>query len=365
MSSQARSPLTSAAGYSLIELLISMGIFTVIMGATLGGLSDVMKGNQTVLMIAGMNNSVRTGLDFVVRDMLQVGSGLPAGHSIAIASGAGSTPVRIPGPPTTNITAEAGAVTLPAIYPLPGRGPTINGVSTDVVMMLMADNAFLEVLVSATSATTVTVAAGPVLDTGPDRVVAGQLMMISKGSMSVLVQVTTVNYAGSVLTFANGDSLNLNQSGAAAGTLAAMNAVAPVNSAASLRVSRVRMVTYYLDATTVADHPRLVRRANNGSPTTFDNTSGTAVGMDIVNLQLTYDISNGTGNPGNVEMVAADLTTSGACAPNACGVTQIRKVNIALTGQTQTKVPPRMQFMKNTLESQVSLRGMAFVDRYR
>ena len=87
--------------------------------------------------------------------------------------------------------------------------------------------------------------------------------------------------------------------------------------------------------------------------------------MDIVNLQLTYDISNGTGNPGNVEMVAADLATSGACAPNACGVTQIRKVNIALTGQTQTKVPPHMQFMKNTLESQVSLRGMAFVDRYR
>ena len=54
-------------------------------------------------------------------------------------------------------------------------------------------------------------------------------------------------------------------------------------------------------------HPRLVRRVNNGHPTTFDNDLGTAVALDAVDLQFAYDISNGTGNPGDVEMVAADL----------------------------------------------------------
>ena len=77
------------------------------------------------------------------------------------------------------------------------------------------------------------------------------------------------------------------------------------------------MITYYLDATTDPIHPRLVRRVNNGHPTTFDNTLGTAVALDAIDLQFAYDISNGAGNPGDVEMVAADLTGTGACTPNA------------------------------------------------
>jgi hypothetical protein len=127
------------------------------------------------------------------------------------------------------------------------------------------------------------------------------------------------------------------------------------------------MITYYLDATTDPRHPRLVRRINNGHPTTFNNSLGTAVAMDVDNLQFSYDISNGTNNPGNVKMVAADLGTTppGACSPVACAATQIRKVNIALSGRSRSignnnrGVP-----LRNTLQSQVALRGMAFVDRY-
>ena len=52
--------------------------------------------------------------------------------------------------------------------------------------------------------------------------------------------------------------------------------------------------------------------------------------IDAVDLQFTYDISNGAGNPGGVEMAADDLSTSGACAPAACAETQIRKVNMML-----------------------------------
>lgn len=360
-----RPRLRSDSGYSLVEMLVSMGIFTTIMGATLAGLSNITRSNDTVLQLASMNNSVRTGMDYIIRDLLQVGSGLPSSHAITIPGGNGALSVRIPGPPGTNFQTPAGQLTLPAVYPMPGQGPTIDSVPTDVVMTLMADNAFLDIGITATTATTVTVANGPVLDTGPDRVIAGQLMMISKGSHNTLLQVTSVDYNARTLTFADGDSLRLNQSGAETGTLAALNAEAPANNPASLRVSRIRMITYYLDNTTVPTHPRLVRRVNNGSPTTFDNNSGTAMAMDAVNLQFTYDISNGTGNPGGVEMTTADVGGAGACTPNPCAMTQIRKVNVALTGQTPNKVQPTFKFMKNTLESQVSLRGMAFVDRYR
>jgi hypothetical protein len=65
-------------------------------------------------------------------------------------------------------------------------------------------------------------------------------------------------------------------------------------------------------------------------------------------------------------MLATDLLPGGACDLVACAATQIRKVNVALTGRirnvgnNQSRLP-----MRNTLQSQVALRGMAFVDRYR
>jgi len=366
-----RTHLAGTAGYSLIELIVSMGLLTVIMGATLGGLSSIMKGNEIVMAVATMNNAVRAGLDLIVRDLLQVGSGLPASHAVSIPNGDDSERVRIPGPVGTAFTTAVSDVTLPAVIPLAGQGPTIDGVATDVLSVLMADNAFLNIGLTALTNSSVTVAAGPTLDSGPDRVTAGQLMLISKGSVNTLVQVTDVDIPNRILTFAVGDSLNLNQTEAEAGTLTALNAeepanaTEPVNAALATNISRIRMITYYIDTATVPDHPRLVRRINNGDAEVFDNTAGTAVASDVVNLQFAFDISNGTGNPGNVAMTDTDMTTGGACSPAACGRTQIRKVNVLLTSRAPDQIAARTNNISNTLQSQVSLRSMAFVDRYR
>lgn len=361
----------STAGFSLIEVLVSMGILTLVVGGALAGMSNIMQSNDVVLQTAAMNNALRTGADLMIRDMLQVGSGLPSGHTVTIPNGTGATQVRLPGPPGTNFLTASGSASIGAVIPRPGSGPTINGIATDVVTMLMADNTFLNVPLSAVTSTTVdlqTVGNGGPADiaSGPDRVSPGQLMMISKGSLTTLVQVTAVNTSTRRLTFANGDSLNLNQSTAAAGNLTALNAAAPANTPSSTNITRIRMISYYLDATTDPRHPRLSRRINNGHPTTFNNSLGTAVALDIENLQLSYDISNGTNNPGNVKMAAADLTTGGACNPVACAATQIRKINIALSGRNR-KIGDNAKSLplRNTLQSQVALRGMAFVDRYR
>ncbi|MGE3179727.1 MAG: type II secretion system protein J [Vicinamibacterales bacterium] len=352
-------------GYSLIELIVSMGLMTVVMAATLGGLSDATKANDAVLNVTGMNSAIRAGMDLLVRDMLQVGSGLPPGHVIDVPSGAGATPILLPGPPGSAFTLPAGSTDIPAVLPLPGAGPTIGGVATDVLITLTADNTFLNMALSAMTDTTVDIAAGPDLATGPDRVVPGQLMMLQKGSVTTLVQVTHVDLPNRRLTFADGDSLNLNQSAAAAGNLTALNAAEPANTASAANISRVRMVSYYIDADTDPQHPRLVRRINNGHQTTFDNTLGNAVGMDIENLQFSFDLVDGIGNPANVRMDAADRAGTGRCAPELCVETQIRKVNIALTGRSQNAVNSTSRMFRNTLSSQVSFRGMAFVDEYR
>ncbi len=367
MRTDIRPGLTANAGYSLVELMIAMGIFTVIMGATMSGLASVMKGNELVMAVSSMNNSARAGMDLMVRDLLQVGSGLPSSHAVTIPNGNGAEQIRIPGPPgMAAFQTEAGDLVLPALMPRSGQGPTINGVATDVLSVLMADNAFLDVGLTAVSDNQVTVAAGPDLGDGPDRVIPGQLMLISKGSFNTLVQVTDLDANARTLTFADGDSLRLNQSATAAnGTLAALNAEAPVDDASATRISRMRLITYYLDDTVDSAHPRLVRRVNNGDAVQFDNTLGTAVVMDAIDLQFTYDISNGSGNPGGVEMSALDLGVGGSCAPSACAETQIRKVNVRLQSRTPNPQSLSTNFLTNTLASQVSLRAMAFVDRYR
>jgi hypothetical protein len=360
-----RASLLSEAGYSLAEFVTAMGIMTVVMGATMGGLAEIVKGNDTVLQMTGMNNSIRAGMDLIVRDLLQVGSGLPPGHTVNIPNGTGSLRVRIPGPPSSTFLTPIGAATIAAVIPGAGAGHIVDGVATDTLTILMADNTFVNVGTTAVTGTSVTVAPGPVLGAGADRVVPGQLMMVMKGSFTTLVQVTAVNTVTRVLTFASGDSLRLNQPAAAAGTLAALNAAAPANSPANTNISRVRMISYYVDGETDPKHPRLVRRVNNGHPTSFDNNSGTAVALDIENFQLTYDISNGTGNPGGVEMTDPDQTIVGTCSPAPCAATQVRKVNVLLTGRSTNGANTTTRVLRNTLQSQVSLRGMAFVDEYK
>lgn len=376
MQTTTRPRLTGHAGFSLTEMLVAMAITTIIMSATMVGLADVMKSNDLVITIAQMNNTLRTGADLMIRDFLQAGSGLPGSHAAVIPSGTGSVAVRIPGPPGTAWTMPSGSLVMPAVMPRAGGGPTINGVATDALTVLMADNAFLEIPLTAITDTSATVRAttlgsNPVaidIQNGPDRVVAGQLMLVKKNSWNTLVQVTAVNYTTRVLTFAINDSLRLNQTAADNGNLKALNEEAPTYSAANTSLSRIRMVTYYLDNVTQPQHPRLVRRVNNGDAATFDNTTiqGSAVAIDVYDLQFTYDINNGTGNPSGVQMTATDMGTGGACSPNACGETQIRKVNLRLTARASNQqVSGVNRFMQNVVESQVSLRAMAFVDRYQ
>jgi prepilin-type N-terminal cleavage/methylation domain-containing protein len=373
-----RAGRSGTAGFSMIELLVAMAISVMVLGAATIAMQQGQRLNETVLVVSGMNNTLRIGMDMIVRDLLQVGSGLPTGHAILTASGANSTPINMPGPPGTAFTSAAGATNIDSVNPGAGLGPVIYGTPTDVLTVLTADNNFINTPLTAITNTTIDVATtdpatGLAINiaTGPDRVLPGHLLLLEKGAVTTLVEVTSVDTAARRISFANGDALNLNQTGAAAGNVPALRAAAPPDVLPALpatqiiptAATRVRMITYYLDNRD-ALHPRLVRRINNGSATTFDNTSGVAVSMEIENLQFTYDIADGITNPSFLKFNAADLAGTGACSPNPCNVNQIRKINVMLTSHSKQAVQLGGQRYRNTLNSQVSLRGMAFIDEY-
>jgi type II secretory pathway pseudopilin PulG len=370
-------PASGESGFSLIELLISTGIMTLIMGVTMNAMMQAMRANEMATMLTSMNANLRTGMDLIVRDLLQTGQDLPVGRVIMIPSGAGAATIKLPGPPSTSFDVPAGTTELSAVIPGPGAGHTVNGRATDIITILASDSSFSNVDLDNLSDTTMQVklpCVAPavcnginVTDGGADDLVAGQLIMLVKGSLSTLVQITGLS--GQTATFANGDSLGLNQA-TADGSLRALNLSAPslTTSPAAARdqtqASRIRMITYYIDATTNPRRPALVRRMNNGHPTQFDNNLGTVVAFDVENMIISYDIANGATNPANVRMIAADLTAGGACAPDPCSPNQIRKVNVTLTGRSNARFRTTQSYLHNALSSQISLRSLSFVDKY-
>ena len=71
-------------GFTLVELLVTMAITTVILGATMAAMTDAIKATESATQITDMNNGLRTAMDLMVRDMLQVGQGLPGGRAILV-----------------------------------------------------------------------------------------------------------------------------------------------------------------------------------------------------------------------------------------------------------------------------------------
>jgi type II secretory pathway pseudopilin PulG len=356
----------SEGGFSLAELLVSLAITLIILGLTFSVMVAAQRSSEAARGVTTMNASLRMAMDLVVRDFIQVGPGLPAGKVISVPSGPGALPVRRPGPPGTTLT-FGDTTSLSAVTPGPGLGPSVNGVTTDLITTLYADPAFDNVPLAALGASSMTVvSAVNITDGGANDVRVGDLIMLVKGAATTLLSVTSVS--GQVVTFGTDDALRLNQydaSLAMLGTLDRLRAMAPPDviplppaaQEIPTRATRVRMVTYYLDTAADPQTPRLMRRIGAGTPR--------AVAFAIENLQYTYDLADGVTNPANVRMTATDLGGGGACSPSPCSPNQIRKVNVFLAGRSRARFAPSGDFFRNTLVSQVSLRNLAFVDRYR
>lgn len=370
----------SRGGFSVLELIITMAIFSMVMGGVFASMTSALRANEAVKLTTQMNNNLRVAMDLVVRDLTQVGQGLPLGRVVGIPTGPGALPVRRPGPfdpvgaPDTIVEQfDPALVALSAVTAGPGMGPVVETLPTDLITTLSADNAFEDIELVDLTATSMTVSPDVVIgddpDAGGDNIRVGDLIMFTKQSHSTLKYVTAIDEDNTVL-FENGDPLNLNQVGAAViGTLAHYTAEAPADVAACppaprpctfmvvpTRATRIRMISYYIEAPENGPGFRLMRRINA--------RPATAVATSLEGFTVTYDVVDDLANPVNVAMNDADLDGSGMCAPVACSTDQVRKVNIWLRGRSANRHQQTGQFFRNTLASQVSLRSLALVDRY-
>ncbi len=330
-------------GFSLMEMMFSTLLTLVVLATSLGGLTDGLRMHENASLSSEMHHNTRSAMNELTRDFLQAGQGVPTG-GIPIPNGAGATAIVRPGPGSLQF--DSSWATLPAVASGNALGPDLQGRQTDLVTILYADTTLdldaSPLAVIAGNGGSMTVDAGTDITLSGNALAPGDLIMFSNAMGHALQMITSVS-GGQTVSFATSDSMNLNQPGAPGGSITQIQD--GPSSYPPTTATRVRMLTYYIDDT-VADSPRLMRVLNDGTPR--------PIAMEIEDLQLTYDLVDGSSNPAGVDAPVA---------PNS--EHQIRKANLSIQARSYKVHQITNQYQRHLLTSQVSLRSLSFYDRYQ
>jgi prepilin-type N-terminal cleavage/methylation domain-containing protein len=379
-------------GFSLIELMVSMAIVVSVVGIATGALMQAQKATTAVAYEANTQENLRAGMHFMVRDLMQAGEGIPQG-GISIPHGATSA-INRPGTAGKFLNTYT---TMPAITPgyqagqfatalNPITGATLTGVATDIINIIYADNIlqdgagnYLYSFPVIQPAPSTPICAGVIAPTGASVTLAagcfnmataitnpitvGNLVMFHNQNGTALEYVTSV--AGQTIGFAGGDPAGLNQTGLAFGTVANLATTPGVFPPTT--VTRVWMVSYYIDATNVQD-PQLIRQVNYpGFPAAAPQNPPQAIADDIENLAFSYAITSSTDPAGTYPTNPFANGSGNASQPILPDTpAQIRAANVFLAGrseQTYTALDAP-QYLRNNLSTQVSIRSLSFANQF-
>jgi hypothetical protein len=324
-------------------------------------------------------------MNYMTKDLIEAGEGLPQG-GIPIPNTATAlnpapalaSAVNRPGPIGGPATFPPSFLTLPAITDGFQQGPqavtpnpnvpgaVLLGTKTDFITLVYVDNTIIDKVHNTTlsSLPIFLAASGPnpgcpagsldptgltaifdatciTLPTGNTAITPGDLIMFQNANGATLQTVTAVN--GQTLTFAGGgagDAFALNGTGKPSGTI--INIRNADGTFPPTTASRIWMITYYLN-TTNQQRPLLMRQVNF--------RPATPVAEVIEDLSISYDINSGPPNTNTVEPTYS---------PNA-----IRKVNLSLAARADNAYSQNKQYFRNNLQTQVSVRSLAFFNSFQ
>ena len=374
------------SGFTLIEVMVAIAVTAIAIAAGVLLFRNSIKANSNVTQTSDMTDNMRAGLNLIVQDLIQTGTGIPTG-GVSIpntpdAAGC-NTGGRVNRPPAVlNLTfdgpnaANVGCnVILPAIEPGNGLGPTVtspdgtSGPRTDIITLMYADNTLA---MDAKPINGPGCPGGSIAPTGSSitfdpacvtigaagiPVNTGDLLMIYNANNPNGILQTVTSVAGQTLDFDVGDAFHLNQrhNSEAAGTikqLQNLTAGVPNGTYPATSCTRIWMITYYLDIGTDPRHPRLMREVNFNAPQPVAET--------FENLQFTFNLADGT-TPAPVNQPAVPIVP----APSGDNENQIRSVNIYLGARTSSTAAASGNYGRTNLATQVALRSMAYFNTYK
>jgi prepilin-type N-terminal cleavage/methylation domain-containing protein len=345
-------------GFTLIELVVSTAIVLVVLAGAMSAFKGAIDLNQAGTLVADSTQNLRAATNLMLRDLMQAGRGIPTG-GLPIPSGAGAAAINRPGPPATAYTFDnLNFTTLPAVIAGPGLGPPIDGQPTDVITVLMTDPTLPPLTLNVTPAvagqamlapdgSSLNVGASISWITNPTAgVKAGDLIMFANAFGNAIQTVTNADAAG-VVSFDANDWFQFNQRAAIQGSISQIIAATIPQTTAA----RVLMITYYVDSVATPGAPRLARRVNAGP--------GQALAGAVEDLEISFDLVDGVANPVGQKIVP--VTIGGVLyTPN-----QIRKINLHVGVRSEERSLRTQDYVRNHLTTVVSVRNLAYVDRYK
>ncbi len=375
-------------GFSLLEMVVAMGLGTIVLAAAVQLYSQGVSATWTVSQRAEMQQDFRAASNMLTKDLSLAGAGLGNGAAIALPSAA--TPVYgCDQTPKCYINGAAASYpkqgTTPYLYGLlPGynAGPTISTPPgpTDTVTVVYTDTSFYLNCYNATvTAKSVVTFAPPPSPTAwptpgcvptttpattPQNVndavaglAIGDLVLMTLNGTQIVGEVTgpvttavasasnTFTTAGStmyVVPFANLDVLKMNQT-----TGTGLNS-APLNSTGTSPV-RLEVITYYVDATT--SPARLMRQVSGHSPM--------PLAENVVFLKFSYDLFNDS-----TSTVVTNSTNAGATLSPALYPNQITKINVLHMAIDSSMKGAQGGYLGLDLETSVSARNLTYTNQY-
>lgn len=310
-------------GFSLIEMMIALAVGLVVIGAAVEIFSRGLDATWMVSQRAEMQQDGRAAADLLTKDIslagagLQTGIGLASGTAISPKFGCDQTTCYVNNGAGINYPAAAGIPTIYGIMPGYQRGRIIDATKgpTDAITIVYADTNFLLSCYQATVTTSTTLTLVdptalnppgtypppcstttvppvlPQLATDPavglklgDVVLFKGTSPVTGSTVSVVGEVTQASGGVSpfTVTFANNDALELNQTAAASGSFANI-----VNATGTL--TRLLVITYYLDVPASTGLPTLMRQVNGQTPQ--------PVSENVSDLEFNYEIYDDTKTP--------------------------------------------------------------------
>lgn len=408
--------ITRQDGFTLTELLIATTIVLLVLGSALTTVKQATAINDSAAQLADANQNLRAGTNTLIRDILMAGRIIGA-EGISMPGGMTFTRPGPPGPALTfDMVASADpndpTLQLPAITTGYQKGPVIRGSSTDIITIMTIDE-FMPVLTTppltagsptSTEATispdgsSITIPSNSVWngDTSQDTAALdiGDLVFF-KGQNGNAIQTVTAKTTTSITFTANADYFNFNPSGPVSGTNRPLYAlkqigvsvcpwgvvctlpaqyVTPTATSAwvtPVTLFKAQMITYYVDNSNTST-PRLTRLFNHqpvGCTAAMSGTAACPSKFDpqalagiVEDLDLTYDLYDGSCNPTEVPSLQWATTCSGTAITYTEGM--IRKVNVHMGVRSETISKPSQDYVRNHISTSVNVRSLTSVDRY-
>ncbi len=298
--------LNRQAGFSMMELLISLAIMTVITGACFALIAGSIRFAHATYHMTEAEQSLRMAHELINRDLTEAGDGLKGIGTIQVPSGFVQNYLTV-----NPVISSPGYVNLAIVTSDDNVPGTTAVLQTNPAVNVLGGVDRITVLTQDTSFTQVSLAAGKITQASPNtnllvtaadigRFQVGEIYAIASQNSAAFGVISGIDSTTNTLTMTSGDVYGLNQTGASAPISTAAVVISGASTQAT-SITRIQMIHYFVNANGL-----LIRRVFGVHGAAFADS---VIAEHVTNLQFRY-MTNIKDPNGFVTQPATQLTSS-------------------------------------------------------